>query len=775
MRRESILLLLCFSFFFTGVAQKIELKGRVIDRSTNEPLASALIKVKEVSLATLSGEDGNYSILFDKGGVYVISVSYVGFGEVSKKIDLHRSQTVDFILDNNTQLDEVLVTSTAPDERVKSLNMGVEKLSAVEIKRMPALMGEVDIIRAIQFLPGVQTTSEGGTGFSVRGGSPDQNLILLDNTTVYNASHLMGFFSIFNNDVLSGIDLYKGDMPLKYGGRLSSLLEVRTKNDHPEQITATGGIGLIFSRLTLEGPVGENTSWLLGGRRSYADLFLKLLSDEALRKSSIYFYDFNAKLTHRFSNRDIVDINGYYGKDKFGAEPGDFQYGNGAASMSWRHVYSDMLSSKVSFNISDYDYGLQSKLESAKAMWESSITDYMLRVDMTHSISEKWNLTYGLSSILHRFRPGFVKMDTSSGGEAASIKYEVEGSNALEHSVYLSNEQKFSEKLSVKYGARLSAFQNIGKAMVYRYSENYRITDSLVYKPGEIYNTYVAVEPRLGFVLHLSGNSSLKGNYLHNVQFMQLANNSASGSPLDVWFPASPNIKPQVLDMFSAGYFRNLADNMYETSVELYYKNQENVIDFAEHANLMLNKKLEGEVRTGKGKAYGIEFMIRKNKGRLTGFVNYTLSRSERTIPGVNKGKTYLSPYDKTHNFNIVTNYELSKKCSFSLIWVYATGNPTTYPSGRFEIDGEYFPIYSGRNEYRYPDYHRMDMSFTYIPRPDSKKRWRGEWNFSLYNAYGKKNPWMITYSQNEDTGIPYAEMMYLFGVVPSVTYNFKF
>jgi hypothetical protein len=775
MRRKNLLMLLCFLFFFTGIAQKIELKGRVMDRSTNEPLTSALIKVKEVSLATLSDEDGNYSILFERGGVYVISVSYVGFGEVSRRVDLRRGQTADFFLDSNTQLDEVLVTATAPDERVKGLNMGVEKLSAAEIKRMPALMGEVDVLKAIQLLPGVQAASEGGSGFSVRGGSPDQNLILIDNTTVYNASHLMGFFSIFNNDVLSGLDLYKGDMPLKYGGRLSSLLDVRTKSDHPERMKVVGGIGLISSRLTLEGPIGEKTSWLLGGRRSYADLFLKLSSDEALRKSSIYFYDINAKFTHRFSNRDIVDVNSYYGKDKFGAEPGDFQYGNGAASISWRHVYSDIFSSKVSFNISNYDYGLQSKLEGAKFTWESSITDYMLRADMTHSINKILNLTYGLSSVLHRFLPGFAKMDTSLGTDAAIIKYEVEGSNAFEHSVYLSNEQMFSERLSVKYGVRLSAFQNVGKATVYHYDENYRVTDSLAYKPGEIYNTYVAAEPRIGFVWQLSENSSLKGNYLHNVQFMQLANNSASGSPLDVWFPASPNIKPQVLDMFSAGYFRNLADNMYETSVELYYKKQGNVIDFAEHANLMLNKKLEGEVRTGKGKAYGAEFMIRKNKGRLTGFVNYTLSRSERTIPGVNKGKTYLSPYDKTHNFNIVTNYELSKKCSFSVIWVYATGNPTTYPSGRFEIDGEYFPIYSGRNEYRYPDYHRMDLSFTYIPRPDSKKRWRGEWNFSLYNAYGKKNPWMITYSQNEDTGIPYAEMMYLFGVIPSVTYNFKF
>ena len=766
--RRSLFLFLCFLFIFTGMAQKIELKGRVTDSSSGESLVSALIKVKNTSYNTLSDGDGRYTLLFDKAGVYEVSASYLGFSEEVRRVNLKENQTLDFLMDSNIQLDEVVVTSNAPDERVKSLNMGVEKLTASEIKQMPALMGEVDVIKAIQLLPGVQTASEGGSGFSVRGGSPDQNLILIDNTTVYNASHLLGFFSIFNNDVLSGLDLYKGDIPVKYGGRLSSLLDVRTKDRHPEKIGGVGGVGLISSRLTMEGPLGNNTSWLIGGRRSYADLFLKLSSNKALRRSSVYFFDLNGKLTHRFSNKDIVDFSGYYGKDNFGADPGVFQYGNGALSLSWRHVYSETLSSKMSFNMSSYDYGLESKLEGSKATWESSIKDYMLRFDMTQSISYLWNFNYGLTSTLHKFKPGHAWMP-------GTADYKVEGSNALEHGAYISNEQKFSDYFSVKYGVRFSIFQNIGKATVYNYDNDHRSTDSLVYGSGDIYNTYVAPEPRIGFVWKIGRTSSVKGNYVHNVQFMQLANNSASGSPLDVWFPASPNIKPQIVDMFSAGYFRNFSDNMYETSVELYYKKQNNVIDFAEHANLMLNKHLEGEVRTGKGKAYGVEFMVKKNKGDITGFANYTLSRSERTIPEVNKGKTYLSPYDKTHNINVVANYEFSKKFSMSAIWIYATGNPTTYPSGRFEINGEYFPIYSGRNEYRRPDYHRLDLSFTYVPKPDSKKRWRGEWNVSLYNAYGKKNPWMITYDQNEDSGLPYAEMMYLFGVVPSVTYNFKF
>ena len=766
--RRSLFLLLCFLFIYTGIAQRVELKGRVTERTTGEPLASALIRVIDASLNTISDADGNYSLLFDKKGVYSISVSYIGFREERWKVDLQQNQTHDFQLEHNMQLEEVVVMATAPDERLKTITMGVERLSAAEIKQMPALMGEVDVLKAIQLLPGVQTASEGGSGYSVRGGSPDQNFILIDNTTVYNASHLLGFFSIFNNDVLSGLDLYKGDLPLKYGGRLSSLLDVRTKDKRPEKLSGVGGIGLISSRLTVEGPVGDKTSWLVGGRRSYADLFLKLSANKSLRRSAVYFFDLNGKFTHRFSDYDMIDFNGYYGKDNFGAEPGKFSYGNGAASVTWRRICSETLTSRMSFNLSRYDYGLESKLENSKATWTSSITDYMLRLDMNHVISDLWNMTYGLTSTFHHFQPGQASM---LGAES----YTVDGTNALEHGIYLSNEQKFSELFSVKYGARFSVFQNIGRATVFTYDNEYQLTDSVTYKSGQIYQTYTAMEPRAGFVLKIDATSSVKGNYVHNVQFMQLANNSASGSPLDIWFPASPNIRPQTVDMFSVGYFRNFSDNRYESSVELYYKKQNNVIDFAEHANLMLNKHLENEVRTGKGKAYGAEFMVRKNKGDLTGFVNYTLSRSERTIPEVNKGKTYLSPYDKTHCLNFVANYELSKKISISAIWVYATGNPTTHPSGRFEIDGDYFPIYSGRNEYRFPDYHRLDLSFTFIPRPESKKRLRGEWNVSLYNAYGKKNPWMIMFNQNEDTGLPYAEMMYLFGVVPSVSYNFKF
>lgn len=753
--------------FQLGISQNIRIFGKVTDRLTQEPLVDAVVYIKGRNYSALSDRKGEYVLTVPKGD-YTVVTSYLGYRQKEVKIRVMEDIALHLELESNTELNEVTITSKGRDERVGSIQMGLEKLSATEIKRMPALMGEVDVIKAIQLLPGVQTTSEGGSGFSVRGGSPDQNLILIDNTTVYNASHLFGFFSIFNNDALSGVSLYKGDIPIKYGGRLSSLLDVKTKTDQPDKFQGVGGIGLISSRLVLEGPIGEKTSWLIGGRRSYADLFLKMSSNESLRKSSVYFYDLNAKLTHRLTDRDRLELNGYYGRDNFSAEPGNFNYGNGAASLTWGHTFSEKLLSKISVNWSDYSYGLASKLEGSQASWKARIADWMLRLDINQPISDLFNLSYGATTTLHQFSPGIVKVQNIGGIRMNKTK-------ALEHSLYVSNEQKLTDWFSIKYGVRWSAFQNVGESTVYNYDENHAVIDSTVHGAGDFYHTYSAFEPRVGAVLKVSPVSSIKANFAHNVQYIQIANNSASGSPLDIWFSASPNIKPQKVNLFSIGYFHNLKDNEYEASVEVYYKDQKNVIDFAEHAELVLNDKLEGEVRTGTGRAAGAEFMIRKNAGRLTGFINYTLSRSERTIPGINKGKTYLAPFDKTHSLNVVADYAFSKKVNVSAVWIYATGNPTTYPSGRFEIDGEYYPIYSGRNEYRRPDYHRLDLSLTYIPRPDSKKRWKGEWNVSFFNVYNKKNPWMITYDQDADTGRPYAEMVYLFGIIPSITYNFKF
>lgn len=747
--------------------KNIIIEGVVLDKSSGTPLPGATLLIEETRSGCIADEAGRFRLAVAKGE-YLLIVSFVGYKSNRTKINASENQKLVVKMLENTELEEVVITARAKDANITNLSMGVERLSIGEIKKMPALMGEVDVIKAIQLLPGVQSTSEGSSGFSVRGGSPDQNLILLDNTTVYNASHLMGFFSVFNNDVISDLELYKGDIPLKHGGRLSSLLDIKTIDKMPDKFSATGGIGLILSRLVLQGKAGNNTSWMVGGRRSYADLFLKLSSDEDMKGLTLYFYDLNAKLNHRISSKDNISLNVYYGQDNFGTKLYGFNYGNMASSLTWGHSYSENLYSRIGLNVSNYDYKLTSDIEGAKMTWESTINDIMLRADFSYLNDANINLSFGGTSTLHRFTPGTIK--TEDYGQ-----FKIDNNYAVESALYASNEQQLTDKLSVKYGLRWGVFQNIGKATVYSYDDQYEVADSTFYKSGKNYNTYHTLEPRIAAVYKLTDHSSIKANYAHNTQFIQLANSSSSGSPLDVWFLSSPNIKPQKVNMWSAGYFHNMEENNYETSVELYYKSLNNVIDFADHADLLLNEHLESEVRTGKGKAYGAEFMVRKNKGKLNGFVNYTLSRSERTIPEINKGKTYLSPYDKTNSINVVLNYELSRKVTLSGAWVYATGTPTTYPSGRFGIDGEYFPIYSGRNEYRKPDYHRLDLSCTFVPNPDSKKRWKSEWSFSLYNAYGRKNPYMITFDQEQDTGIPYAESVYLFNMVPSVTYNFKF
>lgn len=765
--------LIVFSFFFFFVfsvfaqRQMVTIEGTVLEKATKIPLPGATLFIEETRSGYISDESGRFKFSIEKGN-YTLTTSFVGYQSNKTKISAPGNQKLEISLSDNTALGEVVVTARAKDANITSLSMGVERLSMSEIKKMPALMGEVDVIKAVQLLPGVQSTSEGSSGFSVRGGSPDQNLILLDNTTIYNASHLMGFFSVFNNDVISDLELYKGDIPLKHGGRLSSLLDIKTIDNMPDKFSGTGGVGLILSRLVLQGKAGNKTSWMVGGRRSYADLFLKLSNDEDMKGLTLYFYDLNAKLTHRISNRDQISLNMYYGEDNFGTKLYGFKYGNMASSLSWGHSYNENLYSRIGLNISNYDYKLNSDIEGAKMTWKSKISDMMLRADFTYNNDGLLNVSFGGTSTLHSFTPGTVKSEDYR-------QFKVDNSYAVESGLYAANEQSLTDKLSVKYGLRWSVFQNIGKGTVFTYDGNYEPSDSTFYKSGKVYNTYHSLEPRIGAVYQLTDHSSIKANYAHNTQYIQLANSSSSNSPLDVWFLSGPNIKPQTVDLFSAGYFHNLVNDTYETSVELYYKSLDNVIDFADHADLILNKHLEAEVRTGKGKAYGAEFMVRKNKGQLNGFINYTLSRAERTIPEINKGKTYLSPYDKTNSVNIVLNYELSRKVTLSGVWVYATGTPATFPSGRFGIDGEYFPIYSGRNEYRKPDYHRLDVSCTYIPNPDSKKRWKSEWSFSIYNAYGRKNPFMITFDQETDTGIPYAESVYLFNMVPSITYNFKF
>ncbi len=653
--------------------------------------------------------------------------------------------------------------------------MGTTQLPIKAIKNIPAFMGEVDVIKAIQLLPGVTTTAEGSSGFSVRGGASDQNLIILDEATVYNASHLMGFFSIFNNDAIKEVKLYKGDIPASSGGRLSSLLDVRMKDGNSKHFSATGGIGSISSRLTLEGPVfKDKTSFIIAGRRTYADVFLPLAKNKDIRDNKLYFYDLNAKINHIINDNNRIFLSGYFGRDVFKNQFAGIDFGNITTTLRWNHLFNSRLFSNVSLIHSNYDYELGTPPGQPNAFeWKSNLQDNTLQADFIFYPNPFTTIKFGAASTYHHFLPGAAN---GIGQESLISEFVLPHNYAFEHGIYALSENKIGEKISIKSGLRFSAFQNIGKATVYNFDPDFNSIDSTVYKSGKIYNSYGGLEPRLGITYLITKSTSLKASYSRTRQYIQLAQNSTAGTPLDIWFPASRNIKPQVSDQVSVGVFRNFKSNMIETSIESYYKKMRNTIDFKDHASLLLNPKLEGETRIGEAWSAGLEFLIRLNLEKLNGWIGYTLSRTERKIKGINNDQPYAAPYDKPHNITAVLNYQFSRKLRVGLNWIYSTGNPVTFPTGRFEILGAVLPIYSKRNEYRMPDYHRLDLSLTYEKPPKEGKKWQSEWNLSLYNVYGRHNAWSINFVQDEiNPTITRAELTYLFSFIPSITYNFNF
>ncbi len=761
---------------FTGIAaaedRKFTISGQVTDSASGEDLIGATVYVSELKTGTSANVYGFYSITLPQGEYHLV-YSFVGSVSHKVQIKLDKDVKLDVQLEGDAkELEEVVVTAERKDVNVTKAEMSTTRLSMQTIQRIPVLMGEADVIKAIQLLPGVQSTSEGSSGFSVRGGGHDQNLILLDEATVYNASHLMGFFSVFNNDAIKDVKLYKGDIPANYGGRLSSLLDIRTKDGNNQHLTATGGIGTIASRLTLEGPIfSDKATFIVSGRRTYADLFLKLSSDEDMRNSVLYFYDMNAKLNYRINNNNRVFVAGYFGRDKFGNNNMGMGYGNQTFTARWNHTFSPRLFSNFTVVGGFYDYQMKSTEGQTGFTWTSKMQNYGLKSDFSWFPSPNNSVKFGYHVTYHRFSPQDISGDENSIIKASANPKEY----ALEHALYASNETTIGERLTLKYGLRYVLFQNIGNGETMNYLSDYSVSESKTYRKGEFYNNQQRLEPRLGAVYRFNDVHSVKGSYSRTSQFIQLASNSAAGTPMDIWFQASQNVRPQICDQFVLGYFRNFASDMYEASVEVYYKDMQDVVDFKDHADLLLSDDLEQEIRFGKGEAYGVELMLRKNSGRLTGWVSYTYSTSRRQIDDINDGQWYRSPFDKPNNISIVANYELSRKWMISANWVYASGTPVTYPTGRFLVENNYVPIYSGRNEYRYPAYHRLDLSATWkLSKP--KKRFQSELNFSIYNAYGQKNPWMIQFKQESDNpDVSYAEKIYLFTFIPSVTWNFSF
>ena len=755
--------------------KRFTISGNIKDKKTGEELIGATIYIKEIKTGTTTNVYGFYSVSLNPGK-YSITYTYIGYAAVERYIELKENLVLDIELQTREQqLKEVIITGERPDENIRKSEMSVVRMDIKTINRIPALMGEVDIIKAIQMLPGVQSTAEGSSGFSVRGGGPDQNLILLDEAIVYNASHLLGFFSVFNNDAIKDVILYKGDIPASSGGRLSSLLDIRMKDGNQKTMSGAGGIGTISSRLTLEGPIkNDHTSFLVAGRRTYVDVFLPLAKNKEIRDNILYFYDFNAKINHRIDDRNRIFLSGYFGRDVFSNDFARMSLGNQTGTLRWNHLFSQKLFSNFTLIHSMYDYRLGTPEGNANSFtWTSKMQNQSGKADFTWYADPNNTIRFGAAMIVHTFDPGHAK---GTGSESLFTEFSLPENYALEYGVYLSNEQRISEKLLVKYGVRFSAFQNIGPGTVYNYDEGYNVLDSVVYGKRKIFKTFNALEPRLGLNYILSNKTSVKASYSRTVQYIHLAQNSTAGTPLDLWFPSSPNVKPQKADQFAIGYFRNLNDNALETSAEVYYKSMHDVIDFKDNAELLLNPQLEGELRTGKGWSYGLELMVRKNTGKLNGWVSYTLSATRRKIAGINDGRSYRAPYEKPHNISIVLNYEFSERSILSANWVYATGAPVTFPTGRAVIGNVIVPIYSDRNAYRLPDYHRLDLSYTLKGKNKKNRKWQGEWNFSVYNAYGRKNAWAINFVEDQDNpNQTYAEKTYLFSIIPAITYNFKF
>lgn len=782
--KATILSLLCLFLIpaFPGRAEggdetriRYTISGYVRDAASGEDLIGATVYVQELKTGTTSNVYGYYALSLVPGK-YTIQYSYIGFETREEVIDLKNDITTNIELKvSNLELEEVVITGEAVNENVTRTEMSSISMDVKTIRKIPSLMGEVDVIKAIQLLPGVQTIAEGSSGFSVRGGSMDQNLIQLDESTVYNASHLMGFFSVFNNDAIKDVKLYKGDIPASSGGRLSSLLDVRMKDGNAKKFSGTGGIGSISSRLTLEGPIiKDKMSYIVSGRRTYADLFLRLSSNPDIRDNILYFYDLNAKMHWEANENNRFYVSAYYGNDIFKGDAFRMGWGNQTFSFRWNHLFSKKLFSNFTFVQSNFNYELGVPEGEANSFeWVAVMKDYGFKGDFVYYLNENNTVRFGASTLYHRFNPGKAQ---GLGEDSFFDVYEVQHNNALESGLYISNEQKIGARLSLKYGLRLSHFQNVGSATIYNYDENYEKVDSTVYASREFFSPYTGLEPRLGAVYLLNENSSLKASYSRTRQYVHLAQNSTAGTPLDVWFPSTPNVKPQIADQWALGYFRNFLDNRLEGSVEAYYKYTQNAIDFKDHADLLLNKEFEGELRFGDAQAYGLEFLVRYNIGKFSGWVGYTLSRTEKKIDGINEGKVYLAGYDKPHDLSIVFNYDPSKRVSIGATWVYQTGSAVTFPTGKFEFGNKYVPIFSERNAYRMPDYHRLDVSATLKCKDKPNRKFYHEWNLSVYNAYGRKNPWVINFVQDDNNpNETHAEMTYLFSIIPAITFNFHF
>ncbi|HRO41348.1 MAG TPA: TonB-dependent receptor [Flavipsychrobacter sp.] len=767
----NFLMLFLIPHFVT--AQTFTISGNIKDASNGEDLIGAIVTVKgQPNKGSSANTYGFYSLTLPAGD-YTLIYQYVGYTSKEESISLQRSQTLNVgLAPTSRNLDEVVVRTERADKNVSSMQMSVFKLDPKQIESVPVLFGEKDIIKTLQLTPGVKAAGEGNAGFYVRGGAADQNLILLDEAPVYNASHMLGFFSVFNSDALKDVSLYKGAIPAEFGGRGSSVMDVKMRDGNNKNFGASGGIGLIASRLTLEGPiVKDKGSFIISGRRTYADLFLKLSSEDRLKNSKLYFYDLNVKANYQLGKRDRIFISGYFGRDVFGfSDVFGFDWGNATATIRWNHIISNKIFSNTALIFSNYNYRIKLQFDGEDITIKSAIQDWNLKQDFNYTLNTNNNIKFGFNIIHHTFKPGSITV----GGNSNFNNQQLTGRKALEGALYVQNDMRITDKLGVQYGLRYSGFNFMGDATAYEFDKDGIKTSQRKYKEWESIAYYGGFEPRIAAKYELAATSSIKASYNRNYQYMHLLSNSTTSAPTDLWVPSSNNVKPQIVDQYSVGYFRNFKDNMFELSLEAYYKTLQNQIDYRNGADLIFNEEIEGELVYGKGKAYGFEVLVRKQTGRLTGWVSYTLSRSLRQFDEINNGSEYPARQDRIHDLAIVAMYDLTKKLKISGNWIYYTGSATTFPSGKYVVNGMQVPYYTERNGYRMPDYHRLDLGLTWVTR--KTERTERSWNFSLYNAYGRQNAYTISFRQNEDNPQQTeAVQVALFTWVPSITYNFKF
>ena len=758
----SIIFISCNKF---AIAQNYTLSGTIKDKATGETLIGATIRVAEKSIGSIANEYGFYSLTLPQGR-YTFKVSSVGYAELTQTVQLDSTIKIDWELNQENQLEEIIINPTRKDKNLSEAIMGTETLNMKSISKLPVLFGEKDILKTIQLIPGVKSSSEGSSGFSVRGGATDQNLILLDEAPVYNASHLLGFFSTFNSDALKDASIIKGNSPAQYGGRLSSVLEIKMKDGNNQNYSASGGIGLISSRLSVEGPIQKDkSSFIISGRRTYADLFLKLSPDT--RDARLYFYDLNAKANFRINQNNRIYLSGYFGRDVLGL--GDMfgtDWGNTTGTLRWNSIINNKLFSNTSLIYSNYEYRINIDNNGNEYNINSHIRDLNLKEDLSWYAGNNHLVRFGFQTISHTLRPS-----TFSGSVQSS--YPKSTRRSLENAIYANDDFKATNKLTINYGSRLSAYTVLG-GDTYNIYESGILKDSVALAKGKLGKTYLNLEPRVTFNYRLNEYSSVKAGYARNTQNLHLLSNSTGGNPTDQWIGSSYTVKPEIADQISIGYSRNFDDNNYEVNMEAYYKQMQNQIDFKNGADINAAADVESELLFGEGRAYGLELIAKKKSGKLTGWVSYTLSKTEKKIEGINNNDWYNAKQDKTHDFSVVATYQLNLKWSLSGLFVYSTGNAVTFPTGKYEVGGQTIFQYSNRNANRMPAYHRLDISATY--EANKKKRLHSSWTFGIYNIYGRENPYSISFEDNPDhPGTTRAVQTSLFRWIPNITYNFNF